>query len=376
MATRLTYPLLPYSQLVYDMLKSNPDVYWTCITMRLKKEEVDVKRVKQAVEKAIRNHPAFSMRVDEHAQLLYEPQQDTLHGQYHSVDFIDQGECTDMRIRSNRILGDGQSDTIFIEDVVRAYSHLPLEHDDYLNYLQRIEQEKKSPRYEQNRQWLESEYGKLSCPVHPDTDLPIDTTNAPIEGMLVDDFSAIRSDLNRLAAEQLISITAFFSLSSALAMMEYNGCEEAAFTWAYEGREAKDEQHIFGSLHRDVPFKIKRSNNKTELFKSARNQIRSGIAHSSYPFTLTYPHTMIWNYALNVLLQPSLHAKMKDIPFPFELIDADDTQHVAYSLLDVEIYDEKQLIVNYRYSATHYKESSIQHFAALVRKYAEWLLED
>ena len=52
-----------------------------------------------------------------------------------------------------------------------------------------------------------------------------------------------------------------------------------------------------------------------------------------------------------------------------------EEQQVAYALLDVEIYDLDSLHINYRYSATHYKESSIRRFAALVRKYVEWLIE-
>lgn len=381
MAVSSTYPLLPYSQLVYDMLKSNPDVYWTCTTMRLDKKKVDVERLKWAVEEAIRNHPVFFMRVDESGKQQYEPQLDVLHTQYCSVDFEDKGECVDVQIRMNRILGDWRSDAILIEDVARAYSRLPLERDDYLNYLQRVEQEKQSPRYEQNRQWLETEFGQLSCPVHPKTDLPIDIAEMPIEGMFMEDYTPIRPALNRLAADQLISVGAFFSLASALAIMEYNGCDEAALTWAYEGRECPEEQRVFGSLHRDIPFQIKNlkskiTSHKSDLIKLARNQIRSGIAHSNYPFTLTYPHTRIWNYALNVLEQPSMQEMMRDVPFPFEVIEQQDVPPIAYSLLDVEIYNEQQLSVNYRYSATHYKPESIQKFAALVRKYAEWLLTD
>ena len=262
---------------------------------------------------------------------------------------------------------------------MRAYCHLPLEYDDYLNYLQRVEQEKQSLRYEQNRQWLESEYGQLSCLVHPKTDLPIDIADIPVEGVHIEDYTPLRTALNQLAEKRLFSMTAFFSLASALAMMEYNESNEAALTWAYEGRERPEEQHIVGSLHRDIPFKVNLPSPlpivKADLIRQARKQIRAGIAHSAYPFTLTKPHTGIWNYALNVLVQPSMQKRMLDLPLPFELIEPQEMKHPAYSLLDVEVYDEEQLTVIYRYSAIHYQEESILKFAALVRKYAEWLLE-
>ena len=367
------YPLLPYSQLVFDMLKSNPDVYWSCFGLRLDKKKVEVGRFKQAIEKAIRNHPVFQMHVDEEGMQHFEPIKDILHGQYHSVDFIDNGESVDVYIKGNRILGDGWSDAMIVKDVVRAYQGLPLQPDGYLEFLQQVEEDKYSARYAANQQWLESEYGHLSCPVHPKTDFPIQVTDTPIEGTYAEDYSAMREVLDKFASDNLISRTGFFSLVSALAMMEYNDCDEAALTWAYDGRERPEEQRIYGSLHRDIPFKI--SNLKSDLIRQARNQIRSGIAHSCYPFTLTYPHTEIWNYALNVLVQLSMQEKTMAVPFPFEDITPDIEPHNAYSLMDVEIIEMDKLIINYRYSASHYKPASIQRFAALVRKYAECLLE-
>lgn len=375
----MKYPLLPYSQLVFDLQKINPDVYTSRSVVRLQKRDVDIVRLQSAVEQAIRNHPVFQMHVDTEGMQQLEPLEDVLLGQFHSVDFVDHGEYVDVHVKGNRILGDGRSDVIIIEDIIRAYQGLPLLPGHYLNYLQKVEKEKRSARYEANRQWLEFEYGHLSCPVHPKTDSPIKETDVPIEGMFPEDYSDIRDSYVAFAGKQLLSLTAVFSLASALAMMEYNGTDAAALTWAYDGRETAEEQRIYGSLHRDVPFQISRKSKvesqKKDLIRETRKQFREGIAHSSYPFTLTYPFTKTWNYALNVLVQPSMLANIPKVPFAFEDVTPKEEPHIAYSLLDVEIYDAEQLIVNYRYSATHYKEESIKKFAALVRKYAEWLLE-
>ena len=376
----MKYPLLPYSQLVFDMQKSNPEVYVSRTIARLNKEEVDVPRLQLAIEQAIRNHPVYQMHVDEDGMQQYEPLEDILHGQYHAVEFVDKGAFVDVHIVGNRILGDGRSDVLIIEDVIRAYQGLHLQQDTYLEYLQQIEEEKQSARYETNRQWLEAKYGNLSCPVHPHTDFPLQETDVSIEGMYQNDYSPLRDALDNFVSKNLLSYTGFFSLASALAMMEYNNCDAAALTWAYDGRETEQEQRIYGSLHRDVPFLMKVEGEqlkvKEELIREARNQIRQGIAHSSYPFTLTKPHTETWNYALNVLVQPSLQEKTIAVPFAFEDITPDIEPHIAYSLLDVEIIETEQLRINYRYSATHYKPESIERFAALVRRYAEWLLKD
>lgn len=60
---------------------------------------------------------------------------------------------------------------------------------------------------------------------------------------------------------------------------------------------------------------------------------------------------------------------------PIEIVSVPE-QKYAYALLDVEIHEHPQdLSLWFRYSATHYQESSIHRFASLVRKYVEWLVE-
>lgn len=378
MATSPTYPLLPYSQLVFDMQKSNPEVYTTRSVVRLQKNEVDIVRLQSAIEQAIGNHPAFQMHIDADGYQQFEPLPDVLHGQYHSIDFVEHDDSVDVHLKGNRILGDAISDGILTEDIARAYQELPLQKDHYLEYLQLKEEDKRTARYIADKQWLEAEYGQVACSVHPHTDVPLQETDAPEEGQLPENYSALRAALQESGEKHLLSLTGFFSLASALAIMEYNGTDEAALTWAYDGRETEIEQRIYGSLHRDIPFHIQKSKikNRKSAIRFARNQIRSGIAHSSYPFTLAKPHTDIWNYALNVLVQPSVERRIKELPFSVEIVEPEEGNHIAYSLLDVEILDGEQLIINYRYSATHYKPESIKKFAALVRKYVEWLLEE
>ena len=111
------------------------------------------------------------------------------------------------------------------------------------------------------------------------------------------------------------------------------------------------------------------------MIREARNQIRSGIAHSDYPYTLTAPYNKRWNYAVNVLRVADEDTWQEMLPSQVKLLPM-SPQKYAYALLDVEIHEHPQdLSLWFRYSATHYKESSILRFAALVRKYVEWLIE-
>ena len=358
------YPLLPFSQLVYDMTRWMPQVYSFPFTYVWKNGAAERDRIEHAIRKAFLNHPVFAMRTDWRGRQYATTPRDILHGPYHSVDFSIQGKDLAIHTRLSRILGDGRSAEILAEDIRRAYNNEPLEPDDYWGYVARYEQQKSEPHYHSSHDWLMNEFSDSSVPVRPTIDRCCLTTLLPPKaGSYTADYTDLQSQIKDISDNQYLSADGFFSLCVALAIAEYCGTDEAALTWAYEGRETEDEQRIFGSLHRDVPFQINHKsqiiNHKSDLIRFARNQIRSGIAHSDYPYTLTAPYNKRWDYAVNVLRVPDMEVETK----------------IAYALLDVEIHEHTEdLQLRYRYSATHYKPESIRRFAALVRKYAEWLI--
>ena len=370
------YPPLPYSQLVWDMMQTDKEVYTFRSRARIEKTAGRGERIIEALRTAILNHPAFSMRVDEQGMQYYERLNDPLHGQFHDVDIEEKEYRIELTLTLNRILGDGISTMVVIEDFIRAYYGLPLEEDRYLEYLEQIEQNKQTERYLANKQWLEARFDILKVPVHPATDFPLTTSADWEEGLLTDDWSEYTDRLDNLQHSTLLPLTAIISLAAAMAIMDYNNTTEAALTWAYDGRETPMTEHIVGSLHRDIPFAISRNttttaqNDKEELsnlIKQASKEFRQGIAHSIYPYTLTPPHTEIWNYAVNVLEQTRPQQFVEHMPF--EILTTDmQPNNKAYALLDIEIYSAPQLTIAYRYSATHYKLESIQHFAGLVKK--------
>lgn len=372
----MNYPLLPYSQLVFDMTRWFPRVYLFPVTFRWRDGANQKARVENAFRAALANHPVFSTRVDWNGQQYAIENKDILHGQFYDVDIFTKGSDLYLNISGSRILGDGASGVILVEDISRAYNGEQLERDDYWGYMSRYMQQQTEPHYNQSKAKLESEFADETVPVRPTTDRRrLMTLLPPKPGIYADDYTALHEKIERLSKEHFISYEGIFSLCAALAIAEYCGTDKAALTWAYEGRETPEEQRIFGSLHRDIPFQIKAKGQKEELIKEARNQIRSGIAHSDYPYTLTKPYCKRWNYAVNVLRVEDAEDMLRKTSLPIEVVSIPE-QKYAYALLDIEIHKKTDsLTVLYRYSATHYKEESIRRFAALVRKYVEWLLE-
>ena len=375
----MKYPLLPYSQLVYDSTRWTSHVYWFEMNWRWPNGAAQEERLFQAARTAMDNHPIFRARIDRHGMQMNSYLDDVFHGQYHDVRLCRLGNDVYGVARWSRILGDARSEQIVFEDFFRAYRGESLETDDYWGYVTRYEQQKMEEHYALSQVWLMREFADETVPVRPTIDRLWLRTILPMKpGLLVEDYKDLQPQIQSITTNYYIPIDGMFSLCVALAIAEYCGTDEAALTWAYEGRETEEEQCIVGSLHRDVPFQIRKSRieNRESAIRLARNQIRQGIAHSDYPYTLTAPYNKRWNYAVNVLHIRNNVELEKSVPFPVEVIPA-SPQKYAYALLDVEIHESAEsLQLVYRYSATHYKESSIRRFAALVRQYVLWLIND
>ena len=343
----------------------------------------ELPRIESAVLQVLNHHPIFRMHVDAHGYQTYKSTPATLKGQYYTVKLWTKGDDVYGRLRWNRILGDGKSIYILFENVIRAYRGEPLPSDEYLNYLERQLQIARSDHYAKSKAWHETTFADTHVPVRPLMDRKRLQTILPMRvGILQDDYRMLSADINQFLQDTMLTMDGFFSLCVALAIAEYCDTDSAALTWAYEGRETPMEQHIFGSLHRDIPFQISRINPDTnqpysrdELVRQARRQIRLGIAHSDYPYTLTSPHTDRWDYAVNVIRNPNPDDLLSALPIPITLLPM-PKQRIAYAMLDIEIIEMQGRVEEllFRYSATHYKQESMQRFAAMIKQYALWLL--
>lgn len=368
----MAYPLLPYSQLVLDLEHEVPGVYEMPFALRAKASEVDMTRLDAALRSAIRNHPVFSMRLDasgHHPSVFI----DELQGLSHSMSITEEDGFILIEGTINRILGDATSIKILADDFCRAYCGLELEPDRYQDYLRTYWEHRSPERDASLEKWFDEMFGSVPYPVRPHTDVSLDDRKFQYFDIFKDTLPYDEAALHR----EHITPSGFVSLCAALAIMDYEGADAAALTWAYAGRDSLMEQRVFGSLHRDIPFIIRRSGSPDDLFWQARAQLRSGIAHSIYPYTLTPPHTEVWNYAVNVLQQPDLGEALAAFPFDIEMLGPEDgARQVAYSLLDIELTesDDGPLALTYKYSAAHYEPESISRFASLVRANAGWLL--
>lgn len=368
-------PLLPFSQVVFQSMKETGDEdIWTFpFSLQLPQGEVDEQRLTEAIEKALANHPVFSTRIDEEGLQHFEEGYRTPYFQY---EVSSNRGMVRLDIKANRILGDAASFGILLQDICLAYQGESLAPDTYRSYIEEVERKKSSASYQEHQEYMDGEFGNITCPTSPEPDTPFCTQTDSWLGIHTEDMTDIEESLSRLCRMAKVSTNTVFSLATALALTDYNHTDEAALTWAYLGRENEQEQHIFGSLHRDVPFKMSRSSQSTPatLLAEAKRQIEQGIIHSEYPFTLLAKDRPRWQNAVNVLLQTDTTKALADCPLPIELVP-DSSPQKAYCTLDVEIY-EHPLMITIKYSSAHYKKESIHRFATLIRKNIELLLHN
>ena len=158
----MRYPLLPYSQLVYDSTRWMPQVYMFCRTVRIKGGKTKYNRWQKAIITALTNHPVFNSRIDWLGRQYAIQQKDILRGKYHRFSLQIDGEDLLITGCLSRILGDGTSFAILMDDIRRAYYNEPLGKDDYWGYLEYVEKLKQSEHYVDSKAWLETEFADES----------------------------------------------------------------------------------------------------------------------------------------------------------------------------------------------------------------------
>ena len=363
------YPLLPYSLSVWNRLKKYGDAEYLLERISWNPQLLSSDKVMQALRSALLAHPIFWAEFDDEGKHYPGKCENVLNGPFHQVKTGEGEGDAYAEIRVNRLLGDGISRLIFAEDFCRALAGLPIEPDNYWEYLESIQNHKHSPSYLQHGVELKDEFCKIDYPLAPkeDTDLP--QRNA--DGIIQVDLAIFQEQVIDFIDSWKLSLNGLMILSSAMAIMDMENSDKAGMTWAYDGRETEQEQRIFGSLHRDVPICIMRAEIK-DMIRQTRTALRRGIAHSDYPFTLTSPADSPWHKAVNVVVEPAWDNAKNQLPEGLHI--EDDYTWSAMSYLDVEVF-ENPLRMQLRYDAACYTEQRIAEFAQQIKENVRKILD-
>lgn len=358
--TKVTYPLLPYSQVVYDSLKTHPDAHARVWHIRLDGQQWDIARLRMAMEKTLRSFGVFEMEIDEEGRQYRVARENILEGPYHSVAITEHGHEILLDIRLNRILGDETSKILLMQTLVQCYHGEEPIADGYWQWLEVEERRKTTERYTAHSQALSMQFDSVDYPVAPSADAQSGDNK---DGLLLIDLQEFEQAVESFKQDCLLSLNGLMIMATGLAIMDMEGTDKAGLTWAYDGRETEQEQGVFGSLHRDVPIVLVREDLE-QMITQARKKIREGVRLSDYPYTLTQPKESVWHKAVNVIMEPSWeNVKNYFSPLMIGLSEEAEIEHVH---LDVEIY-ERPLRMQIRYNTSCYTEQRIAEFAQQIR---------
>lgn len=356
--TKVTYPLLPYSQVVYDSLKTHPDAHARVWHIRLNGQVWNIGRLRMAMEKALRSFGVFEMNIDENEHQYRVARENILEGPYHAVTITEHGLEILLDIRLNRILGDETSKILLMQTLIQCYEGAEPIPDGYWQWLEAEEQRKTTERYTAHCQALSMQFDSVDYPVAPATDAQLRESK---DGLLLIDLQEFEQDIEIFKQEWLLSLNGLMVLATGLAIMNMEGTDKAGLTWAYNGRETEQEQRIFGSLHRDVPIVLEREPLE-QMIRQTRRKIREGIRLSDYPYTLSSPKESVWHKAVNVIVEPSRSGLRLPAGLTVEETQSDEHVH-----LDVEVF-ENPLRMLLRYDTACYTEQRMQQFAQQIKE--------
>lgn len=362
---KMTYPLLPYSQVVYDGMLLHGDAPVRTFIFRADTRSIDVVQLHIALEKTLRCFGVFEMDVDAQGRQYRVARENILEGPFHEVKIDEDGNTISLSIRINRILGDEISLILFMQTLDRYYHGGEPAADGYWEWIEAVERRKTMERYAEHRKMLSEKFDLVNYPVAPMTDTQHGKDG---DGLLMIDLQEFEQEIEIFKQDWLLSLNGLMIMATGLAIMDMEGTDKAGLTWAYDGRVTEQELHIFGSLHRDVPIMLERDE-LGHMIRQTRQKIREGIRLSDYPYTLTAPKESIWHKAVNVIVEPS----RADLHLPAG-ITVEELQSDEHVHLDVEVF-ENPLRMQLRYDTACYTEQRIAEFAQQIKENVRKILD-
>ena len=332
--------------------------------------EVDADRLCDAVNKALRNHPALSVAFffDENNELRQEyrpgllpevvvrnihpktedalpdillmPFNRILNSCLCKVNvFRGQKGCY-LFMDVHHLLMDGGSLGVVLGDIMNAYFGRELKPDYYFAMLAEAEEQEKEGRREKDREWFMEFYGDAEANwcIIPKPDH--DSRN-------IDQARRIKR-LN-FTAEQVEEAERFWSVSHSvmavsaglIALSRFTGEKHVMVNWIFNNRLAPEAENTVGMLIRSLPAAIRMEEVSSirELLYSVKEQVTEGIAHSSFDI-MSETRQAFLNDCMEINLQLGINGDELN-ELPHERIELNDEFSAAGARLEMELLENE-----------------------------------
>ena len=374
----------------YQLYTPASTMYNLFTVMKLDKKIFDPERLAEALEAAIRNHPALLTMFDynDDGELVQRYRPDMMQpihvekmtefefrfvkntlvypfkligGRLSRCRVIETEKAVYVFFDVHHSLFDGTSLKVFLGSIAKAYMGAPLDPDYYYLMLRRREEAVKTPFYEESRRYFEERYDHIEWSSYPKPDFESRENEM---GELISPLDISQAEMTEAERSFRISRNEFFITVAGLAIAFFNSVRDVKLSWIYNGREDLQMMTSVGLLFRDLPVGLRLRDDMTlrDVFADVHDQVQKGIEHSCYPYVDL--HNQVANGESAYLLYQQDIRDMGSLDgFDAETVDVRQNQAASQTILDMEILDGAdglQLMIDY--AASRYKDTTIASF--------------
>ena len=386
----------------YQLYTPKSTMYNLFSMMKMDKDLVDMQRIAEALQTAIRNHSALlttfrfnedgdivqrytpevmqDIRVEKLTEFEFDSLKDTLvqpfkiiGGCLHRCRVFETEKNGYIFFDVHHTLFDGTSLKVFMGNVGKAYMGMQPDPDLYYLILQNREDENQTEFYQESKRYFEERYDGVNWSSYPDVDYESRENEM---GELFSPIGIEQPQMKAMERRYRISRNEFFITVAALAISIYNRKDDIMLSWIYNGREDMIAMNSVGLLFRELPVGVRMNDSMTlrDLFADVHDQVQKGIEHCCYPYVDTHNQAGSSESAY-LLYQQDIRDMGGLEEMNVEAIDIRQNQAASQTILDMEILDGAdglELMIDY--TASLYEDESMEEFKNTFVKVAQSLV--
>lgn len=374
----------------YQLYTPRSTMYNLFTMMKIDKEMFDLRKLADAMQTVIKNHPALlttfhfnddgeiiqrytpevfqEITIEKISEFEFDNLKDTLvqpfkiiGGKLHRCRVFETEKNGYIFFDVHHTLFDGSSLKVFMSNVGKAYMGMMPDADYYYLMLSEREALTKTDFYEVSKDYFEKKYDGINWSSYP----KIDHESRENEmGELFAPLGIEQPQMNAIERQYKISRNEFFITVASLAISVFNKQNDIKLSWIYNGREDTEMMSSVGLLFRDLPVGIRFDDKTTlrDVFADVHKQVQEGIEHSCYPYVDIHAQVGT-EEAAYLLYQQDIRDMGGMDGMNIETIDIRQNQAASQTILDMEILDGSDgLILMIDYAASRYEDSTIEKF--------------
>ncbi|MCR4927419.1 MAG: SDR family oxidoreductase, partial [Lachnospiraceae bacterium] len=364
--------------------------------------EIQMDRLKTAVEKTLAAHPYLSMTLRTNAEgdvfavrskeikaqitegkalppneELIRPFDLTKEEPLCRIGLYDTEQGKYLFIDTHHILNDGESLRIFLEDIDSAYMGEELQAEEYTGFEAALYEEKErgSDRFNKAKEWYDKTFkrcGKVMLPAKERIEKPTDSGNCTLIGNIPAD------EIRSFCEKNRFGLNAFFNAAMGLSLKAYTGSKNAVFATIYNGRRDSRLERSIGMFVKTLPVIIKALPEMSveKVIEDCQSLLVNSMVYDIFSFaeicsTYGLNSDVLFAYQGDLDSEDVLHIGGK-VAKEKELTTKDATTKSPFGL-DIYIKDNK-VFYEFEYDQAMYGRTTIDRFYRIMEAVTKGLI--